>query len=67
MRPREYGPYETLYNRWKRWGAVGIFSRMIDGQATGKAEPQTLMIDATYLKANRTASSLRLKNGIWVA
>ncbi|AFW00165.1 hypothetical protein B932_0559 [Gluconobacter oxydans H24] len=46
---------------------MGIFSRMIDGQATGKAEPQTLMIDATYLKANRTASSLRLKNGIWVA
>ena len=31
--------------------------------AAGKAEPQTIMIDATYLKAHRTASSLRLKKG----
>ena len=37
---------------------------MMDGLATGKAEPQTIMIDATYFKAHRTASSLRLKKGI---
>ncbi|BBC81771.1 transposase [Acetobacter orientalis] len=61
--PREYGPYKTLYNRWKRWSAMGIFIRMMGGLATGKAEPQTIMIDATYLKAHRTASSLRLKKG----
>lgn len=36
---------------------------MMEGLATGKAEPQTIMIDATYLKAHRTASSLRLKKG----
>ncbi|GBR48545.1 IS5 family transposase [Gluconobacter roseus NBRC 3990] len=65
--PREYGPYKTLYNRWKRWGAMGFFSRMMDGLATSKAEPQTIMIDATYLKAHRTASSLRLKKGIQAA
>jgi hypothetical protein len=29
-----------------------------------KAEPQTVMIDATYLKAHRTASSLGVKKGI---
>ncbi|WP_408887290.1 IS5 family transposase [Komagataeibacter oboediens] len=61
--PREYGPHKTLYNRWKRWGAMGIFARMMDGLAAGKAEPQTIMIDATYLKAHRTASSLRPKKG----
>ena len=61
--PREYGPYKTLYNRWKRWSAMGIFIRMMGGLATGKAEPQTIMIDATSLKAHRTASSLRLKKG----
>ncbi|OUJ12902.1 transposase [Acetobacter okinawensis] len=58
--PREYGPHMTL---WKRWSAMGIFIRMMEGLATGKAEPQTIMIDATYLKAHRTASSLRLKKG----
>ncbi|KXV75537.1 transposase [Acetobacter malorum] len=61
--PREYGPHKTLYNRWKRWSAMGIFIRMMEGLTTGKAEPQTIMIDATSLKAHRTASSLRLKKG----
>ncbi len=23
--PTDYGPYKTLYNRWKRWGEEGIF------------------------------------------
>ncbi len=23
--PREYGPHNTLYNRWKRWGERGVF------------------------------------------
>lgn len=62
--PREYGPHKTLYNRWKRWSAMGIFIRMMEGLATGRAEPQTIMIDATYLKAHRTASSLRFKKGL---
>ncbi|WP_252350198.1 transposase [Gluconobacter cerinus] len=62
--PREYGPHKTLYNRWKRWADMGIFARMMDGLAAGKAESQTIMIDATYLKAQRTASSLRLKKRI---
>ncbi len=61
---REYGPHKTLYNRWKRWGDMGIFMRMMDGLSAAKTEPQTIMIDATYLKAHRTASNLRLKKGI---
>ncbi|GEK97500.1 hypothetical protein GKA01_26970 [Gluconobacter kanchanaburiensis NBRC 103587] len=61
--PREYGPHKTF---WKRWDGVGIFIRMMDGLAAGKAEPQTIMIDTTYLKVHRTASSLRLKKGIEV-
>ena len=62
--PREYGPDKTLYNRWKRWSDMGVFRRLMDGLSAEKAEPQTIMIDATYLKAHRTASSLRLKKGI---
>ena len=62
--PREYGPHKTLYNRWKRWGEMGVFTRMMQGLSAQKAEPQTVMIDATYLKAHRTASSLGVKKGI---
>ena len=31
--PREYGPPKTLYNRWKRWGDMGVFARMMVGLA----------------------------------
>ena len=63
--PSAYGPHKTLYNRWKRWGEAGVFTRMMEGLAAVGAEPQTVMIDATYLKAHRTASSLRVKKGSW--
>ncbi len=57
--PREYGPAKTLYNRWKRWSDKGVFIRMMEGLARPQAaERKTIMIDATYLKAHRTASSL---------
>jgi transposase len=29
--PKDYGPHKTLYNRWKRWGAMGVFARMMEG------------------------------------
>ncbi|MFC0500560.1 IS5 family transposase [Asaia krungthepensis] len=61
--PREYGSHKTLYNRWKRWGAMGIFARMMDGLAAGRLDHQTIMMDAAYLKAHRTASSLQIKKG----
>ena len=61
--PIEYGPAKTLYNRWKRWGDTGIFARMMHGLAAEAAVPKTVMIDATYLKAHRTATSLRAKKG----
>ncbi len=41
-----------------------LFILMMEGLATGKAEPRTIMMDATYLKAHRTALSLRLKKGL---
>ena len=62
--PKDYGPHKTLYNRWKQWSDKGIFLRMMEGLAMPQAtEHRTIMIDATYLKAHRTASSLRAKKG----
>jgi transposase len=61
--PKDYGPHKTLYNRWKRWGERGVFLRMMEGLASSEAEPKTVMIDATYLKAHRTALGLRVKKG----
>lgn len=65
--PGAYGRHKTLYYRWKRWGEAGVFTRIMEGLAAVGAEPKTVMIDATYLKAHRTASSLRAKRGISAA
>ena len=61
--PKEYDPHKTLYNRWKRWSEKGIFARMLLELADQGGETDTLMIDATHLKAHRTACSLGLKKG----
>lgn len=61
--PREYGPAKTLYNRWKRWSDKGVFIAMMDGLSAKGTERKTIMIDGTYLKAHRTASSPGVKKG----
>ncbi|OLS52512.1 IS5 family transposase [Rhodovulum sulfidophilum] len=63
--PKEYGPHKTLYNRWKRWSDKGIFAQMMAGLAAEHGEKNAVMIDATYLKAHRTASNLGAKRGAW--
>jgi hypothetical protein len=40
---------------------MGVFARMMVGLASAGGEEKVVMIDATYVKAHRTASSLRTK------
>jgi len=42
---------------------MGVFARIMVGLCSEGADRKTIMIDATDLKAHRTASSLRLKKG----
>ena len=58
--PREYGPYKTLYNRFVRWSRMGIFNNIFAALAATSSDKR-LMIDATHLKAHRTATSLLKK------
>ncbi len=62
--PKEYGPHKTLYNRFIRWSRLGVFDRIFSNLSAQENIPETLMIDATHLKAHRTASSL-LKKGLF--
>ena len=64
--PEAYGPHKTLYNRFVRWSRLGIFNRIFAGLAGQAGEPDRLMIDATHLKAHRTAASL-LQRGLYPA
>ena len=62
--PKEYGPHKTIYNRFIRWSRLGVFNRILAELAAGGGKPDQLMIDATHLKAHRTAASL-LKKGLY--
>jgi len=61
--PAAYGPPKTLYNRWKRWSRMGVFATIMTELAARAQQAETVMIDATHLKAHRTASSLAVKKG----
>ena len=62
--PPAYGPHKTIYNRFIRWSRLGVFNRIFAGLAAKAGKPDRLMIDATHLKAHRTAASL-LKKGLF--
>ena len=62
--PRDYGPHKTIYNRFVRWSRLGVFNKIFAELARKAGKPRRLMIDATHLKAHRTAASL-LKKGLF--
>lgn len=62
--PKDYGPPKTIYNRFIRWSRLGVFNRILAELAGMAGTPDQVMIDATHLKAHRTAASL-LKKGLF--
>lgn len=62
--PADYGPHKTIYNRFIRWSRLGVFNRILAELSAKGPRPERLMIDATHLKAHRTAASL-LKKGMF--
>ena len=62
--PNAYGPHKTIYNRFIRWSRLGVFNQIFAELAGKSGKPDRLMIDATHLKAHRTAASL-LKKGLF--
>lgn len=62
--PQGYGPHKTLYNRFIRWSRLGVFYWIFAGLAGEGPKPERIMIDATHLKAHRTAANL-LKKGLF--
>ncbi len=58
--PRGYGPHKTIYNRLVRWSRLGVFNKIFAELARKAGKSDRLMIDATHLKAHRTAVSRRI-------
>ena len=54
--PSEYGPSTTIYNRYNRWSAQGIWRRLFERLATAGNIPDEISIDSTHVKAHRSAA-----------
>ena len=55
--PREvYGPKKTLYNRFVRWAAKGVWVGLFEALAQAGGPPSQVLIDSTAVKAHRCAA-----------
>lgn len=54
--PDVYGPRKTLYNRFVRWAAKGIWTDIFHTLASAGGPPAHVLIDSTAVKAHRCAA-----------
>ncbi len=57
--PPEYGPPTTIYNRFVRWAERGVWERLFRALAGRGRSDGIQMIDATHVKAHRSASGAK--------
>jgi transposase len=55
--PQAYGPTTTIYNRFVRWARRGIWENLFRELAENGRSADTQMIDATHVKAHRSAAA----------
>jgi transposase len=54
--PASYGPRKTLYNRFVRWSAKGVWERVFHALADAGGPPAELLLDSSTMKAHRCAA-----------
>ena len=54
--PGVYGPKKTLYNRFVRWAAKGVWVDIFHALAAAGGPPAEVLIDSSAVKAHRCAS-----------
>lgn len=50
--PERYGPWNTVYSRYRRWCACGLFARILAALAT-KAEGELRHLDCSHIKLHQ--------------
>jgi transposase len=61
--PPEYGPKKTLYNRYVRWAAKGVWMDLFHALAQAGGPPVEVLIDSWAVKAHGSASG----GNVWPA
>ena len=62
--PPRYGPHQTGYDRFVRWGRDGTWARILqalqaDADARGDLDWDSAALDSTHIKAHRSAAGAR--------
>ncbi|WP_435866438.1 IS5 family transposase [Streptosporangium sandarakinum] len=66
--PDRYGPWQTIYQRFRRWSADGTFTRLLEhvqvhDDAIGQVDRSVICVDSTIVRAHQHAAGAR-KGGI---
>jgi transposase len=61
--PAAYGPRKTLYNRFVRWAAKGVWADLFHTLAQAAGPPAQVLLDSSAVKAHRCASG----GNVWPA
>ena len=54
--PAAYGPHKTLYNRFVRWPAKGVWQAVFAALAAAGGPPAEVLLDSIHVKAHRCAA-----------
>ncbi|MCW2284315.1 transposase [Rhodoblastus acidophilus] len=54
--PPDYGPRKTLYNRFVRWAAKGVWTTLFEELARAGGPTAEVLIDSSAVKAHRCAA-----------
>jgi transposase len=67
--PERYGPWKTIYSRFRRWQRAGIWERVLRALQTEAAHDGSLdgslsMIDSSHIRAHQHAAGARKRGAI---
>jgi transposase len=64
--PERYGPWQTIYDRYSYWRRIGLWDQVMttllgELRKRGMLDVESFNIDATYIRASRSAAGARKK------
>ena len=57
--PSEYGPWQSVYTRFRRWKTRGIMQRIMEKRAKNDTDEESLMLDSTAIRAHQHAAGAK--------
>lgn len=53
--PEEFGKWNTVYQRFRRWSNAGVFERIFEA-TQGEMDMRSVQVDGSYVKAHQHAT-----------